>query len=253
MRRIPACALVMALVTLAVVAVAYADGGPYDYAVGVSAPATVGAGEPFVVEVQVGLNADVVTTTPATALSLTWDVHVPAGVKTIGGAWRGHPFGTACNLGCPFDMPPGLISQPYDYDVVAAAPGTYTVAADLASTSTPDVNPSDDSASTQIAVVPLKLHLASATAAKPRAGRRFTWTVATSSAISGHDVRVARATCTGRVGKKTLPGKPTIGVGKLMCAWVLPPHTGGSQLTVGAHVTLAAATASLSKKFRVGR
>ncbi|HST15033.1 MAG TPA: hypothetical protein VLJ44_09320 [Gaiellaceae bacterium] len=193
------------------------------------------------------------TTNPTTALSLTWGVHVPAGLKVIGGAWHGHPLGTACTSDCRFDIPEGTISQPYDYELVAARPGTYTLIAQLATTSTSDPDPSNNSASMQIDVVPLKLHLSSVAAAKPRAGKRFTWTVATSSAISRQGVRPDRATCSARVGAKAIAGKATITSGRVVCAWLLPAGSRGSRLVTTAHTTLAGATASLTRTFTIGR
>ncbi len=253
-RKLPALALAVALATLGGVAAARGDGGSYDYQLGVAGPTSVGAGEPFLLDVTVGLDADTLTTTPTTALSLTWDVDIPAGVKVIAGAWHGHPLATACVSACPFDMPQGTISQPYDYQVVATTPGTYTFSAELATTSTADADPSNNRSTTSIDVVPLKLHLASVTAARPRAGKRFTWTIATSSAISGLDVRAARATCSGRLGtKKRLAGKPTIMFGRLVCAWVLPGHASGSRFTATAQAGLAAASASLTRTFAVRR
>jgi hypothetical protein len=137
-------------------------------------------------------------------------------------------------------------SRVYEYNLVPLRTGTFTFSARPTSASNPDPNHANDATSVDVAVVPLRLKLTNQAASAAHAGRRVTWTVRVSSLASGSFVRPSRASCTVRSGGKAIAAHQ----GAAGCSWTAPSAP-GTRISVTVTAGLAAATASLTRAFRV--
>jgi hypothetical protein len=240
-----------AIAACALAGVALADPTPVDLQATASGPAKVGLGEPFQIGLAVGVNPEPGGGPyPAPPWSLRWTATIPEGLKLVSAAWPG-PVNTMpnCVTNCLYEMNDPS-SRVYEYNLVPLRTGTFTFSARLTSASNPDPNHANDATSVDVAVVPLRLKLTNQAASAAHAGRRVTWTVRVSSLASGSFVRPSRASCTVRSGGKAIAAHASRSQGAAGCSWTAPSAP-GTRISVTVTAGLAAATASLTRAFRV--
>ena len=242
--------VLLAVVGVAVPAVALAD-ATWDVSVQVAPAVTVGAGEPFTWEPFLSQCGG--CTANPTPPTIHFSTTLPPGVMMLHAGFRGSPGqldNCLTNCAYTFDVD---ADRSYSYSLVATAPGTYQLSTEIVLSNEPDPNPSNNSGVTALTVEPLVIEIASTQATKPRAGHRFTWAVEPTSAISGSDILPAKVTCVAHLGAKSLAGASTRTLGKVTCAWKLPAKARGETLRATVGARLAAASASISRTFKVSR
>ena len=128
---------------------------PVDFNIAQGSGITVGAGEPFLWEPRFFYSVSDPSTVPP--FSLKWTATLSGGVKLLHGFIPGRAGVLEnCLSSCPIEFT-GSSDAVYDYMLVASATGNYTLGVQIVSTSNPDPNMANNSASISVNVVPLQI------------------------------------------------------------------------------------------------
>jgi hypothetical protein len=147
---------------------------------------------------------------------------------------------------------PASRTSGWDWDVIAAQPGSYVLRAELTQTSVLDPNVANNSASATVVVnlaaPPTAAVSASSvrlTPAKPRAGTVVTATVRVS--VGGEAVRPSAVACSGAIGSVQQRGAPRAGMGTARCSYRPPRSAKGK--TLRGSVSVTASGKRLTRRF----
>jgi hypothetical protein len=116
---------------------------------------------------------------------------------------------------------PGNSTYFWEWDVVAATPGSYLLHAELVSSAPADPNPTNDASSVTVVVTSaLKVGAVKVTPAAPKAGSVVTARVAVSA--GGSAVTPSVVSCSGRVGHAKVAGSGHPAAGAAICRYHTP-------------------------------
>jgi hypothetical protein len=137
--------------------------------------------------------------------------------------------------------------------LVAAQPGSYTIVAKLTDLTAADVSPTNNTASTTVAVgaaaaSPTVTRFA-ISPAKPRAGARFTVSFAVVDKAAGAALVPTAVNCAAVVAGAKVPARRTVTGGKATCTF-LPPRNGKGKVLRGS-IAATAAGKRLRKVFAI--
>jgi hypothetical protein len=162
-----------------------------------------------------------------------------------------------CAPPVPFDQTPSLHPQGFGWDVVAAQPGTYTLRAEIVSSSTSDPDVSNNTATLTVVVTEatggtgsgaaVSASRVSLSPAKPSAGSAVSASVRVRA--GGVAVRPTSVKCAGTVGGARLAGTPRAAIGRATCVYRPPRSAKGK--TLRGTIAFRAGTTNVTRRFSI--
>ena len=157
-----------------------------------------------------------------------------------------------------FEQTPSFHLLEFAWDVVAPQPGTYTLRAEIVSSSTTDTDPSNNVATLTVVVAEppsggeagsagVTASRASLTPRKPRAGSVVTASVRVLS--GGVAVRPTRVRCAGTVGGSKLAATPRAASGRASC--LFRPRASARGKTLRGTITFRVGATNVTRRFSV--
>jgi hypothetical protein len=156
-----------------------------------------------------------------------------------------------------YEQTPSFHPLQFGWDVVAAQPGTYTISAQIISSSTSDPDATNNTATLTVVVAEPTGGAGAGTAvsasrvavapARPRAGAALTASVRV--LVGGVAVRPTRLRCTGTVGRTKLAGTPRASTGRASCVYRPPRNAKGR--TLRGTIAFRAGTTNVTRRFSI--
>jgi hypothetical protein len=155
-----------------------------------------------------------------------------------------------------FEQTPSVHPLGFAWDVVAARTGSYTLRAEIVSSSTSDPDPSNNTATLTVVVAEptggagsaaVSASRVSLSPTKPKAGSAVTASVRVLA--GGVPVRPTRVRCAGTVAGMRLAGTPRAAAGRASC--VYRPPRGAKGKTLRGTIAFRAATTNVTRRFSI--
>jgi hypothetical protein len=144
---------------------------------------------------------------------------------------------------------PGDQTALWKWDVIADAPGSYVLHAEILSASPSDPNSSNNSSSVTVVVTQtVKATAVKLSPTRPKAGAVVTARVGV--AADGSPVTPTSITCAGKIGGTTVAGRSQAAAGAAICRYRTPRIAAGKVLR-GAVTALLPGATSIAKRFAV--
>jgi hypothetical protein len=143
---------------------------------------------------------------------------------------------------------PGMRAAGWIWDVIAEAPGSYQLKADVISSSAPDPDPSDNTAIVTVVVSrTVAAGAARISPAKPKAGAAVSARVVVRA--GGEPITPTRVACAGTAGNKKVVGSARASSGSATCTYLTPRAARGK--TLRGAVAFTAGDTRLTRRFAV--
>lgn len=156
-----------------------------------------------------------------------------------------------------FEQTPSVHPLGFAWDVVAAQTGSYTLRAEIVSSSTSDPDPSNNTATLTVVLAEptggagsgaaVSASRVSLSPTKPKAGSAVTASVRVLA--GGVPVRPTRVRCSGTVGGTRLAGTPRAATGRATC--VYRPRASARGTTLRGTIALRVGTTNATRRFSI--